>query len=61
LTLEFRQEEVATLAVVDDRQLARQEELLEKQREFADAVPTQNALLLLVHPPTKLKTFTTFI
>ncbi len=37
-----------TLAVVDDREVARQQELREREREVADAVKTQDALLLLV-------------
>lgn len=41
-------QEVATLAVVDDREVARQEELCQKEEEYAEAVKTQHALLLLV-------------
>ena len=37
-----------TLAVVDDREVARQQELREREREVAEAVKTQDALLLLV-------------
>jgi len=55
MTFGCQQEEVATLAVVDDRQLARQEELREKEGEYAEAVTTQNALLLLVRPPPPIQ------
>jgi len=44
----YHMQEVATLAVVDDREVARQEELCQKEEEYAEAVKTQHALLLLV-------------
>ena len=41
-------QDVATLAVVDDREESRQQELRGKEGEYAEAVKTQRDLLLLV-------------